>query len=69
MSHRGRHIEDYLAMRRVLGFKQEKPGRLLRDFAAFTEAPASPGPSPTKPSASSPAKSAPARPYAESGQA
>jgi integrase/recombinase XerD len=32
------HIEDYLAMRRALGFKLGKEGRLLRDFAAFAEA-------------------------------
>ena len=32
------HIEDYLAMRRALGFKLEKTGRLLRDFAVFAEA-------------------------------
>jgi integrase/recombinase XerD len=32
------HVEDYLALRRALGFKLEKTGRLLRDFAAFAEA-------------------------------
>jgi integrase/recombinase XerD len=38
MSHLSSHIEDYLAMRRALGFKLGKEGRLLRDFAAFAEA-------------------------------
>jgi len=38
MSHLSSHIEDYLAMRRALGFKLAKEGRLLRDFAAFAEA-------------------------------
>lgn len=38
MSQLSSHIEDYLAMRRALGFKLEKPGWLLRDFAAFAEA-------------------------------
>lgn len=37
MSQLSRHINDYLAMRRALGFKLEKEGRLLRDFAAFAE--------------------------------
>ena len=37
MSHLSSHIEDYLAMRRALGFKLAKEGRLLRDFAAFAE--------------------------------
>jgi hypothetical protein len=32
------HVEDYLALRRALGFKLEKPGRLLPDFAGFAEA-------------------------------
>ncbi len=38
MSYLSSHIEDYLAMRRALGFKLEKTGRLLRDFAVFAEA-------------------------------
>jgi integrase len=38
MSGLSRHIEDYLAMRRALGFKLGKEGRLLRDFAVFAEA-------------------------------
>jgi integrase/recombinase XerD len=38
MSHLSSHVEDYLAMRRALGFKLAKEGRLLRDFAAFAEA-------------------------------
>ena len=38
MSHLSSHIEDYLAMRRALGFKRAQEGRLLRDFAAFAEA-------------------------------
>ena len=38
MSHLSSHIEDYLAMRRALGFKLASEGRLLRDFAAFAEA-------------------------------
>jgi len=38
MSHLSSHIEDYLAMRRALGFKLAQEGRLLRDFAAFAEA-------------------------------
>ncbi len=32
------HAGDYLELRRALGFKLEKEGRLLPDFAAFTEA-------------------------------
>jgi integrase/recombinase XerD len=38
MSQLSSHIEDYLAMRRALGFKLGKESRLLRDFAAFAEA-------------------------------
>jgi hypothetical protein len=38
MSQLSSHVEDYLAMRRALGFKLAKEGRLLRDFAAFAEA-------------------------------
>jgi integrase/recombinase XerD len=38
MSGLGSHIEGYLAMRRALGFKLGKEGRLLRDFAGFAEA-------------------------------
>jgi integrase len=38
MSHLRCHIRDYLALRRALGFKLEKEGRLLPDFAAFAEA-------------------------------
>ena len=37
MSQLSCHISDYLAMRRALGFKLEKEGRLLRDFATFAE--------------------------------
>jgi integrase len=37
MSQLSCHISDYLAMRRALGFKLDKEGRLLRDFAAFAE--------------------------------
>lgn len=32
------HLEQYLALRRALGFKLDKTGRLLHDFAAFAEA-------------------------------
>src|SRR4029077_17946092 len=32
------HVQDYLALRRALGFKLGKEGRLLPDFAAFAEA-------------------------------
>ena len=35
MSQLGCHVRDYLAMRRALGFKLGKEGRLLQDFAAF----------------------------------
>jgi integrase/recombinase XerD len=38
MSDLGSHVQDYLAMRRALGFKLGKEGRLLRDFAVFAEA-------------------------------
>jgi len=38
MSQLSCHIRDYLALRRALGFKLEKQGRLLPDFAAFAEA-------------------------------
>jgi integrase/recombinase XerD len=38
MSDLSNHLEDYLAMRRALGFRLEKTGRLLRDFAVFAEA-------------------------------
>jgi integrase/recombinase XerD len=38
MSQLAVHIEDYLALRRALGFKLDKEGRLLLDFAAFAEA-------------------------------
>jgi integrase/recombinase XerD len=38
MSQLARHIEEYLALRRALGFKLAKEGRLLPDFAAFTDA-------------------------------
>ena len=38
MSQLSSHVEDYLAMRRALGFKLARQGRLLRDFAAFAEA-------------------------------
>jgi len=37
MSQLARHIEDYLALRRALGFKLAKEGRFLPDFAAFTD--------------------------------
>ena len=37
MSQLSCHIEDYLAMRRALGFKLEKEGRILPGFAAFAE--------------------------------
>jgi integrase/recombinase XerD len=37
MSQLSCHVSDYLAMRRALGFKLAKEGRLLRDFAAFAE--------------------------------
>jgi integrase len=30
------HVQDYLRTRRALGFKLEREGRLLADFAAFT---------------------------------
>jgi integrase/recombinase XerD len=38
MSQLGSHLEQYLALRRALGFKLDKTGRLLRDFAAFADA-------------------------------
>jgi integrase/recombinase XerD len=38
MSRLSGHAGDYLALRRALGFKLEKEGRLLPDFAAFAEA-------------------------------
>lgn len=38
MSQLSNHVEDYLAMRRALGFKLQKESRLLRDLAAFAEA-------------------------------
>ena len=38
MSRLSGHAADYLALRRALGFKLEKEGRLLPDFAAFAEA-------------------------------
>jgi integrase/recombinase XerD len=31
------HLEDYLALRRGLGFKLERPGRLLEDFVGYLE--------------------------------
>lgn len=37
MSELGRHVEDYLAMRRALGFKLEGAGRMLADFAGYAE--------------------------------
>lgn len=37
MSELGRHVEDYLAMRRALGFKLEGEGRMLADFARYAE--------------------------------
>ena len=38
MSRLLRHVDDYLALRRGLGFKLAKEGRLLPGFAAFAEA-------------------------------
>jgi integrase/recombinase XerD len=38
MSQLAGHIEDYLALRRALGFKLGKEGRLLPDFAVFADA-------------------------------
>ncbi len=38
MSQLSGHAADYLALRRALGFKLAKEGRLLPDFAAFAEA-------------------------------
>lgn len=38
MSRLSGHAADYLELRRALGFKLEKEGRLLPDFAAFAEA-------------------------------
>jgi integrase/recombinase XerD len=37
MSALGRHVEEYLALRRALGFKLERTGRLLADFVGFAE--------------------------------
>jgi integrase/recombinase XerD len=37
MSQLSYHIEDYLALRRALGFKLEKEGRILPGFAVFAE--------------------------------
>jgi integrase/recombinase XerD len=33
----GLHAEEYLAIRRSMGFKLERAGRLLNDFVAFTD--------------------------------
>jgi integrase/recombinase XerD len=38
MSQLAGHVEDYLTLRRALGFKLGKEGRLLPDFAAFADA-------------------------------
>lgn len=38
MSRLSGHVADYLELRRALGFKLAKEGRLLPDFAAFAEA-------------------------------
>lgn len=38
MSRLSGHAADYLELRRALGFKLAKEGRLLADFAAFAEA-------------------------------
>jgi integrase/recombinase XerD len=38
MSQLSGHAADYLELRRALGFRLEKEGRLLPDFAAFAEA-------------------------------
>ena len=35
-------LQDYLSIRRSLGFKLEKPGPLLADFVAFVKASGSP---------------------------
>jgi integrase len=37
MSELGRHLRDYLSMRRALGYKLAAEGRLLTDFAGFAE--------------------------------
>ena len=37
MSALGLHAEQYLAIRRSMGFKLERAGRLLNDFVAFTD--------------------------------
>ena len=37
MSALGLHAEQYLAIRRAMGFKLERAGRLLNDFVSFTD--------------------------------
>ena len=37
MSELGRHLQDYLSLRRALGYKLEAEGRLLADFAGYAE--------------------------------
>jgi integrase len=37
MSELGRHVEEYLALRRAVGFKLASAGRLLAHFAGFAE--------------------------------
>jgi integrase/recombinase XerD len=38
MSALGRHVEDYLQLRRALGFKLEREGQLLAQFVSYVEA-------------------------------
>ena len=38
MSTLERHVEDYLRLRRTLGYRLEETGRLLRRFAADLDA-------------------------------
>ena len=42
MSRLGDALEDYLALRRSLGFKLERPGQLLADFTGYLEAAGAP---------------------------
>ena len=37
MSDLRRHLDQYLATRRALGFKLQRPGQLLAQFVAFLD--------------------------------
>ena len=49
MSQLRRALEDYLVIRRALGYKLRRAGLLLADFVAFQEAPKAPRRSPSTP--------------------